>query len=317
MIDHDRLFKELLSTFFWEFIELFFPAVATYLETDSITFLDKEVFTDVTAGERREVDLVVKARFRGQDSFFLVHVEQQSQSQSEFGRRMFSYFARLHEKYALPVYPIVVFSFEMPQRSEPNTYRVAFPDKVVLDFNYAVIQLNCLNWREFLQQTNPVAAALMARMQIQPADRPKVKAECLRLLATLHLDPARMQLISGFIDTYLRLNAAEEKLFQQELSKIELIEQEQIMEIVTSWMEQGIQQGLQRGQQEGKQEGKQEEALLLILRQLTRRIGTIEPELQERIHRLSLTQLEELAEALLDFSAIADLQTWLSRNAKI
>ncbi len=101
---------------------------------------------------------------------------------------MFSYFARLHQKYALPVYPIVVFSFEVPQRSEPDTYRVAFPDKVVLDFNYAVIQLNCLNWREFLQQPNPVAAALMARMQIQPADRPKVKAECLRLLATLHLE---------------------------------------------------------------------------------------------------------------------------------
>ncbi len=65
MIDHDRLFKELLSTFFWEFIELFFPAVSTYLETDSITFLDKELFTDVTTEERREVDLVVKARFRG------------------------------------------------------------------------------------------------------------------------------------------------------------------------------------------------------------------------------------------------------------
>ncbi len=30
MIDHDRLFKELLTTFFWEFIQLFLPEVATY-----------------------------------------------------------------------------------------------------------------------------------------------------------------------------------------------------------------------------------------------------------------------------------------------
>ncbi len=52
MIDHDRLFKELLTTFFWEFIEFFLPEVALYLERDSISFIDKEIFTDVTAGER-------------------------------------------------------------------------------------------------------------------------------------------------------------------------------------------------------------------------------------------------------------------------
>ncbi|BCU13831.1 hypothetical protein OA58_10930 [Microcystis aeruginosa NIES-88] len=37
-IDHDRLFKELISTFFVEFIELFFPQVMDYLDRDSITF---------------------------------------------------------------------------------------------------------------------------------------------------------------------------------------------------------------------------------------------------------------------------------------
>lgn len=62
MIDHDRLFKELLTTFFGEFIELFLPELATYLEHDSIELLDKEVFTDVTAGERYEADLIVSRK---------------------------------------------------------------------------------------------------------------------------------------------------------------------------------------------------------------------------------------------------------------
>jgi hypothetical protein len=57
-IDHDRLFKELLSTFFWEFLELFLPDVIEYMERDSISFLPEEVFTDVTSGERRKVDLL-------------------------------------------------------------------------------------------------------------------------------------------------------------------------------------------------------------------------------------------------------------------
>ena len=59
-MDHDRLFKELLSTFFVEFVDLFLPDVGTYLDRDSaVVAIDKEVFTDVTSGEKHEVDLLV------------------------------------------------------------------------------------------------------------------------------------------------------------------------------------------------------------------------------------------------------------------
>jgi Domain of unknown function (DUF4351)/Putative transposase, YhgA-like len=298
MIDHDRLFKELLTTFFWEFIELFFPEITAYLERDTISFIDKEVFTDVTAGEKYETDLVVKARFRGQESFFLVHLEHQAYYQEAFDLRMYRYFARLYEKYALPVYPIALFSYDSPKKAETNFHQVAFPNKVVLQFNYDVIQLNRLNWREYLQQQNPVASALMAKMNIAPKERPRVKSECLRLLATLQLDPARTQLISGFIDTYLRLNAQEEEIFQTEIAQFEPTQQEVVMQIVTSWMEEGIQQG----------------ELKIIQRQLTKRIGVITPELQQELRGLSLTQLEDLAEALLDFSMQADLVAWLQQQ---
>jgi hypothetical protein len=173
----------------------------------------------------------------------------------------------------------------------------------VLQFNYDVIQLNRLNWRDFVQQQNPVASALMAKMKIAPKDRRLVKLECLRLLATLRLDPAKLKLISGFIDTYLRLSAEEEKLLKADIASIEPEKQEVVMQIVTSWMEEGIERGLEQG--------KQQEALALILRQLSRRIGTVTPELQERLRGLSLTKLENLAEALLDFSTEADLVAYL------
>ena len=91
----------------------------------------------------------------------------------------------------------------------------------------------------------------MAKMQFSPSERPQVKVECLRLLATLRLDPARTQLISGFIDTYLRLSEPEEREFEIEMSKLEEREQEGIMQIVTSWMEQGIEQGIERGIEQG------------------------------------------------------------------
>jgi len=147
MIDHDRLFKELLTTFFVEFIELFFPAVAGYLQPDTVTFLDKELFTDIAGGERREADIVVQAQFRDKAAFFLIHVEHQAEAEADFSRRMFRYFTRLYEKYALPVYPIVLFSYDAPHREEPASHAVRFPDLAVLEFNYRVIQLNRLNWR--------------------------------------------------------------------------------------------------------------------------------------------------------------------------
>ena len=122
---------------------------------------------------------------------------------------MFLYFAELFRKYRLPIYPIALFSFDRPKRPEPDRFQVAFSTRTVLDFHFHAIQLNRLNWRDFVGKPNPVAAALMAKMQIAPADRTKVKLECLRLLATLRLDPARTKLISGFVDSYLKLTAQE------------------------------------------------------------------------------------------------------------
>ena len=42
MVDHDRLFKQLLSTFFLEFLELFAPELARDIEPGAVEFLEKE-----------------------------------------------------------------------------------------------------------------------------------------------------------------------------------------------------------------------------------------------------------------------------------
>jgi Domain of unknown function (DUF4351) len=87
-------------------------------------------------------------------------------------------------------------------------------------------------------------------------------------------------------------------------------EEELIMALSQAYLE-WEQQTEQRGRAQGKTEGKAEEAQSLILRQLSRRIGEIPPELRSPIQALSLTQLESLGEALLDFSAPSDLIDWM------
>jgi predicted transposase YdaD len=73
------------------------------------------------------------------------------------------------------------------------------------------------------------------------------------------------------------------------------------------WYQEIRQESLQEGREEGRQEGEQS----LILRQLTRRIGEVAPEIRAQVQALSLTQLEALGEALLDFSEPVDLDKWL------
>lgn len=314
MIDHDRFFKELLRTFFVEFVELFLPEVYAYLDPDSLIFLDKEIFTDVVAGERHTADLVVKARFRGQPSCFLIHTEPQAarrQRRGKFGARMFDYFARLTATHGLPVYPVALLTYERPRDPEPDVWRVTFPDKVVLEFRYTVIQLNRLRWRDYLRRDNPVAGALMAKMGIAEAERVTVKKECLRMIARLKLDAARTRLLTGFVDTYLRLSESENERFSRELKQLPASEREQVMELTTSWKEEGIQIGLQQGRQEGRQEGE----CALVLRLLARRLGRVPVTARRRIEKLSVPQLESLSEALLDFTRSADLTRWLEQQA--
>ncbi|BAY64086.1 hypothetical protein NIES22_41770 [Calothrix brevissima NIES-22] len=65
---------------------------------------------------------------------------------------------------------------------------------------------------------------------------------------------------------------------------------------------------LQKGEERGKKQG----ALQLVLRQLTRRLGAVEPQTEQQIRALAIAQLEDLAEALLDFTSQADLASYLT-----
>ncbi|MEQ9358199.1 DUF4351 domain-containing protein [Coleofasciculus chthonoplastes] len=66
--------------------------------------------------------------------------------------------------------------------------------------------------------------------------------------------------------------------------------------------------------QEALEEGRQREGVVLVLRLLNRRVGVMSRELQAKVEALSLEQVEALAEALLDFSGVEELVSWLDRQ---
>ena len=68
--------------------------------------------------------------------------------------------------------------------------------------------------------------------------------------------------------------------------------------------------------QEAKQEGEQEGEKNLLLRQLSKRFGKLGDAYIKSINSLTIAQLEDLGEALLDFGDINDLEQWLKSHTE-
>ena len=71
-----------------------------------------------------------------------------------------------------------------------------------------------------------------------------------------------------------------------------------------------LRKGEERGEKRGEVKGKRN----TLIRQLNRRFGEIDSLLVDRIQKLTVEKLDDLAEELLDFSNIADLITWLNKS---
>jgi predicted transposase YdaD len=99
----------------------------------------------------------------------------------------------------------------------------------------------------------------------------------------------------------LKLPKALEAEFWQEL---QVYEESRKMPYITS-----VERiGYERGQKEGRQEGK----VLLLVRQLTRKFGSLPDSTIDRINHLSSPQVEALGDAIFDLTTIEDLTQWLA-----
>ena len=210
--------------------------------------------------------------------------------------RMLKYWVRLKEKYNCPIEQVVIFlKFTRSQKAytnqllESNTnhrYRVIRiweQDPEPFLANPALLPFATLAFSESPTRLLEQVAAAVDRIE-EPLAFTNISA-CTQLLAGLRFD-------KGVIA----------ELFPEEVMQESVIYQKI------------IQKGHKLGLLEGKLEGRQEEGYSIVIRQLTRRFGSVEDQLQEGIQKLSVAQLEELSEALLDFETVTDLTVWLAEH---
>ena len=144
----------------------------------------------------------------------------------------------------------------------------------------------------------------MTKMSIAPKDKLRVTREIVRMIATLKLDPARTDLIGGFMDAYLKLSATEMEQYKRRYIDESLEGEVNLMEMWSDAGRAGETRGLQRGKEE------------LIVFLIKRRFGSVPSQVVERLDGLSAEELQELGGALFDFGSVADLENWLAQQTQ-
>jgi len=226
----------------------------------------------------------------------ILHLEFQTLSYSNppLPFRMLDYYVRLKRQYSCSINQVVLFLqqtaseqafvFEYTDTNTQHCYRVIRLWEQDPDLLLSVPGL--LPFATLSQTNSPRILLEQIANQIATIEEPSQQADllaCTQVLAGLRFE-------KNLIRQLFRKETMRESVIYQEIRE----------------------DGLLEGLQQGRQQGQQREALSFVTRQLTRRVGAIAPTIQEQIQTLSVEELENLGEALLDFSEATDLENWLN-----
>lgn len=284
MTDYDSPWKEALDLYFQPFMHFCFPALAEHIDRSvDPKMLDKELMQIAPQSElgARTVDKLVEVKlFSGDVGWLLVHLEVQSQRDSEFTRRMFVYFYRIRDKYNKRVVSLAVLGDGeanwRPDRYQESHFGCQF------DFTFPVVKL--LDFAKDItalkNSTNPFAFVILAHLMTMqtaddPQDRCRWKMRLLRPLYQRGFTAEDVRKLFRVLDWMMKLPEDIELEFRQQL---EQYEQEHTVPYITSI------------ERMAKQEGREEGILIGEIR-LLQRFLSVAVESEESLLELSKEDL--------------------------
>jgi hypothetical protein len=251
--DFDTPWKDVIETYFEEFVCFFFPQAYEEIDwSQGFEFLDKElqqVARDAELGKRLVDKLVKIYRRGGEETWVLIHLEIQSQHETNFAERMFVYNYRIYDRYSKSVASLAVLGDESAVWRPSRYERSLFGCEV--SFRFAIVKLLDLRqeWSALEASRNPFATVVMAHLKALETRVQRRRRKEAKLLLTKRLYEQGYQRedvinLFKFIDWVMSLPAELEQEFQQELSQYE---EEKRMPYVTSVERMGIEKGILQG----------------------------------------------------------------------
>ncbi|MFN6569899.1 cytosolic protein [Dendronalium sp. ChiSLP03b] len=251
--EYDSPWKQMLQLYFEDFMRFFFPQTHAQIDwSRGFEFLDQElqqVVRDAELGKRLIDKLVKIYRVGGEESWLLIHIEVQSQEETDFPKRMFVYNYRIFDRYDRSVASLAILGDEnikwLPNRFGYELFGCT------VDFQFPVIKLLDYQqrWKELETSRNPFATVIMAHLAAvqTSSDRLQRKQQKLVLVKRLYEQGlGRDDIINlfRFIDWMMTLPDQFELEFWQEYRDFE---ESKRMQYVTSVERSGIRLGLLEG----------------------------------------------------------------------
>jgi len=156
------------------------------------------------------------------------------------------------------------------------------------------------------QETNSLTIAII-QLILAPENKAPKLARQINEKVQQETDSDLQEQVVKFIETVLVYKFP--KLSRQEIEAMFTFNDLKNTRVYQDAKQEGKQEGLQLGKQEGLQR-----QVAMLVRMLTRKFGKLSPRTKNRITKLSVTQLENLAEVIFDLQTVADLNTWLRNN---
>jgi len=303
--DYDSPWKEALTRYFPEFLDFYFPLAYQAIDwTQPHTFLDQELAQIVRDGEigKRRIDRLVQVTTpTSQIEWVYIHIEVQSQVDSNFAERLFTYNYRLYDRYHRPVATLAVLADEsLNWRPKGFSYNL-FGSQMSLQFASVKILDYAPQLEELLKNPNPFALVTAAHLLTQRT-RKNVKAryrakwQLAKLL--YERDWGKQQIIDLFavIDWLMTLPPELEKKLWTSISELE---RNMKLPYVTSVERLGI--------EKGRQEGRQEEGVFFLRRLLVKKFGDLPASFETRLTEASIADLELWGDRILEAKTLTDI----------
>jgi predicted transposase/invertase (TIGR01784 family) len=234
-----------------------------------------------------------------QSAEVVLHIEFQTEPKPDIPFRMADYRLRVYRRYPEKrMYQVVIYL-------KPTSSELVYQESFTIPgmrHEFQVIRL----WEQpeelFCQARGLLPLAVLS----QSEDRQRTLREVAQRIEGMEeqREQSNLAASTAILAGLVLEKEVIERLLRQEIMRESVIYQEIKAE--------GRAEGRAEGKAEGRTEGKREEGVAFVLRLLRKRFGQVPLNLEKRIQGLSISQLEDLGEALLDFQTTAELVGWLN-----
>jgi hypothetical protein len=303
-VSHDQNFKNLILDYPRQALEFFSPEEFSGLDDDARILPVRQEQLKERLGDRfRELDVPLLVEWPdGRREALLFVLEEETDPRRFSIHRLAHYCLDLSELCETSrVVPVVVFLNS--RGGEPVQLSLGGDRHEYLHFHYVRCALQELDAEDYWDSDNLIARLCLSIMQWSKDQKLEVYARAVQGLTSLEPDPEKQLKYIDFIDIYSALDDNEMEQYKAQYPQEDKTMASLSERLRSEGMARGLEQGIEKGMAEGMQTGER----AVLIRQLSRRFGSLSAETLSRLDNANQQQLEAWADRILDARTLEEV----------